>query len=279
MIERSKQLFWLLLLGIVTAACSAEKPAEQPKESPVEKSSKEPQRVNATNIVTLRKLVDTKVTVYGKISRTNKSRSGANFLNFYSSELSIVCLKDDLKSFSEGQPADLFKNKDVEVAGKIELYEGKLQIKLTDPSQIRLYDPDSTPSSELKRVELKEIDRNVWLSPVGLRYAGRDPQGLTRVEHIQRHVEDDPRREGPHGVFDGDRGVAFAVIDEAWQLAQEKKLSPKNEGDRSSYMVSLGRRVGYLGGSTGKERRNPPLKRVFIVFETGTKNIITAFPR
>ena len=29
----------------------------------------------------------------------------------------------------------------------------------------------------------------------------------------------------------------------------------------------------------GKERGNPPLDRVFIVFETDTKNIVTAFPR
>ena len=117
------------------------------------------------------------------------------------------------------------------------------------------------------------------MSPAGLRYQGRDPQQLTRVEHIMRHVRDQPNRDGPHGVFDGGKGIAFAVIDEAWALAQKKKLSPKREGDRSSYTIRMNRRVGYLGGTVGKAKGHPPLDRVFIVFETGTKNIITAFPR
>ena len=72
---------------------------------------------------------------------------------------------------------------------------------------------------------------------------------------------------------------AFAVIDEAWRLAKQRKLRPTREGSRSSYTVRLGRRVGYLGGRTGAARGNPPLDRVFIVFETGTQNIITAFPK
>ena len=80
-------------------------------------------------------------------------------------------------------------------------------------------------------------------------------------------------------MFDGGQEVAFAVIDEAWTLAEKRKVKPRIEGDRSSYLVSMGRRVGYLGGTTGKQRGNPPLSRVFIVFETDTKDVVTAFPR
>ena len=69
------------------------------------------------------------------------------------------------------------------------------------------------------------------------------------------------------------------MIDEAWQLAQARKLRALNEGDRSTYLVRMNRRIGYLGGRTGKQRGHPPLNRAFIVFETDAKNIITAFPR
>ncbi len=118
-----------------------------------------------------------------------------------------------------------------------------------------------------------------WTSPAGLRYEGHDPEGLTRVEHVERHTRDIPDRDGPHGVFDGGTDVAFAVIDEAWELAEKTKVRPKIEGDRSSYLVNMNRRVGYLGGKTGQQRGHPPLDRVFIVFETDTKNIVTAFPK
>ena len=119
----------------------------------------------------------------------------------------------------------------------------------------------------------------MWLSPAGLRYQGRDPAGLSRIEHIGRHMADIPTRDGPHGVFDGGRERAFAVIDEAWKLAHARRLRPVAEGERSSYTVDMGRRVGFLGGRTGAARKHPPLSRVFIVFETGTTNIITAFPK
>jgi hypothetical protein len=237
-----------------------------------------PQRVKANNAVALRDLVGKKATVYGKIESTGKSSSGHQFLNFYGKQVSIFCPKTDLPKFKDGAPADLFNNKDIEVTGTLTRYKNKLQIKLTDPAQIKRLDPNS-PSSNVKPIKLKEIGKNVWLSPAGLRYQGRDPEGLTRVEHIMRHVRDIPDRDGPHGVFDGGKGVAFAVIDEAWQLAQKKKLRASVEGDRSSYLVFMKRRVGYLGGRTGKQKRNPPLDRVFIVFETDTKNIVTAFPR
>ena len=110
-------------------------------------------------------------------------------------------------------------------------------------------------------------------------YEEYDPAGLTRVRHIERHARDIPDRDGPHGVFDGGPSVAFAVIDEAWKIAEKKRLRAKSEGDRSLYNVSMGRRVGYLGGRVGARKRHPPLRTVQIVFETGTKNIVTAFPK
>lgn len=255
----------LLLAGIFVHGVAAKEEAAKTK------------RIKASNVVELRENASQRVTVYGRIESTGAASSGHNFLNFSGKQVTVFCHKNDVAKFKDGKPAEVYKGKDVEITGVLSLYQNKLQLKLTDPSHIKIIDLSATP--KIKPIELREIGKDAWLSPAGLRYEGRDPQRLTRVEHIMRHVSDQPNRNGPHGVFDGGKGVAFAVIDEAWNLAQKKKLRPKNEGDRSSYTVRMNRRVGYLGGSLGKSKGHPPLDRVFIVFETGTKKVITAFPR
>lgn len=235
-------------------------------------------RVKATSTLELRDLVGQEVTVYGSVESTGKSSSGHQFLNFYGKQISVFCGKDDVEKFKDGKPADSYAHKEIEVTGALSLFNGKLQLKLTSPEDIKIIE-ETAGRSPPKTVELKQVGRDAWMSPAGLRYQGHDPEGLNRVEHIERHTRDIPNRDGPHGVFDGGKDVAFAVIDEAWDLAEKKKLRADVEGDRSTYLVRMNRRVGYLGGKTGQERGNPPLDRVFIVFETDTMNIVTAFPR
>jgi len=264
-------------------------------------------RWSAKQVVELRKRVGQEVAVVGRIERTSISASGHHFLDFAESELSAICFAEDVVQFRDGRPADRYANQQVELSGTLELYRGKLQIKLRSPGQIRIVDataanPAAANPSTSNRlaapargaaaspttgstaqspvpIKLKQLGPTTWLSPVGLRYAGRDPAGLTRLEHVARHFRDQPDRPGPHGVFDGGEGVAWAVIDEAWERAERQRLAPEREGDRSSYTIPMGRRIGYLGGRAGKSQGNPALNRVFIVFETGTKNIITAFPK
>ena len=253
----------LLTAACGLAACEAKEPAP---------------RVPANNTVTLRGLVGRDVTAWGKVESTSQSKnSGHQFLKLVGSELSIICLKQDLANFTAGKPADLFRSRHIEITGRLERYNGRLQIKLTQPAQIKIVAPAA--AGGLKPVELKQLGADRWMSPGGLVYRGRDPEGRTRVEHVLRHARDLPDRDGPHGVFDGGEELAFAVIDQAWKIAQEKRLPARRERDRSSLLVPMGRRIGYLGGRTGSRQRHPPLSRVFIVYETGTKNIITAFPR
>ena len=255
-----------MLLWASGCAEAAGPAAEQPADS-----------IPARNVVTLRENVGKKVTVRGRVASTGESRSGHQFLNFANSELTAVCYPEHVAQFRDGKPSKTYREKHVELTGTVELYKNKLQIRLRAPAQIRIVTESTTPAT--KGIKLKKLGKETWLSPAGLRYHGRDPAGLTRVEHIERHVKDEPSRAGSHGVFDGGSDVAFAVIDEAWKTAQQRKLRPAREGDRSTYTVSMGRRIGYLGGRTGAARRNPPLTRVFIVFKTGTKDIVTAFPK
>ncbi|MCA9116918.1 MAG: hypothetical protein KDA79_17690 [Planctomycetaceae bacterium] len=229
-----------------------------------------------TDLETLRRNVGKTVTVYGQVSRTGKSSSGINFLNFANTELTIVCLKDDAAKFKDGQPADKYRDAEIEVTGEVERFRGKLQVALTAPEHIRRIEADQP---DVPSIELKQVGKDHWRSPAGLNYKGRDPDGRSRLEHVLRHAKDDPRRDGPHGVFDGGRDGALAAIDQAWQQIQKQRVRPDVEGSRAAYTVRLNRKVGYLGGRTGASRRNPALYRVLIVVERDTSNVVTAYPK
>lgn len=229
----------------------------------------------------LRQYLGKEIIISGRVSQANKSSSGHNFLNFNDNRnFSAVCFRDDVRNFKDGAPADRYKGKSVEIRGKLEQFRGKLQIKLTQPSQIKIVEPRSLAKRlGLKPVELKSTGRETWISPAGLKYSGRDPEGLTRRQHVLRHARDQPDREGPHGVFDGGEEYVFALLDKAWETKKKRNIRPNNEGGRSSYTIAMGQPVGYLGGKTGKSRGNPPLSRIFIVVRTGTSEVITAFPK
>lgn len=271
------------------------------------KEAATPPKFAANNAAKLRSLAGRTVTVTGKVSRASQSKSGHHFLNFYSSKLTVFCSKEHAAKFKRGGPSKEFKNKEVEVTGKLEDFKGKPQIKLVSPDQIRLATAtkrttSQTPSlSDVKvgnrtpsladvkvgetatndsgTFELKQIGKTTWISPAGLKYAGKDPEGRTRVEHVLRHAANEPRRVGSHGVFDGGNDKALATVDEAWKLAKQKKIKPKNEGRTSAFTIPMGRRVGYLGGQSGAKRGKPALRKVFIVVRTDTSEVITAFPK
>ncbi len=256
-----------------------------------------PIRVLAQDVPALRTLAGRSVTVCGRVTGTAVSdSSGHHFLNFDNREFSVICFAADLGNFTAGKPAESYKAREIEITGVLERYRDKLQIRLRDPAQIKIVSatdakpaapaakPASAgaqpvPASGSSAVELKKIGPDTWLSPAGLKYQGRDPDGRTRVEHVLRHARDIPDRDGSHGVYDGGPDAIFGVIDEAWRNIEKKKIRPTVEGDRSLYTVPMGRRVGYLGGRTGAARGHPPLSRMFLVIETETKNVITAFPR
>jgi DNA/RNA endonuclease YhcR with UshA esterase domain len=106
------------------------------------------------------------VTVYGRVRRTNKSSSGHQFLNFDNTDLTVICRKSDISNFKNGAPAETFRDKDVEITGRLERYRDKLQIRLVKPDQIRIVRPEGLAT--ISGVELKEVRKNGWLSPAGL---------------------------------------------------------------------------------------------------------------
>ena len=115
-----------------------------------------------------------------------------------------------------------------------------------------------------------------FLSPAGLLYVPGSQEGH-RLKHVERHTVDDPGRPGSHGVFDGGMATALVIIDKAYRKAKiGSQTSKQEEGGRIIYTVDMGARVGYVGGSDGRRRKNPMARRVRLVLERN--RVITAYP-
>lgn len=115
-----------------------------------------------------------------------------------------------------------------------------------------------------------------YLSPAGLLYTRGSQEGH-RLKHLERHIEDDPSRPGSHGVFDGGMEGALAAIDLAYTRAKSGvKTTVEQEDGRTIYTVDLGKRIGYIGGSEGRRRKNPMARRLRLVVDQN--RVITAYP-
>lgn len=134
----------------------------------------------------------------------------------------------------------------------------------------------SSDDEELLYGILREVSKDRYISPAGLMYTPGSAEGH-RLEHLRRHTKDDPGRPGSHGVFDGDMDGALATIDRAYDRAKKGQRTTKSVDDgRTIYTVDMGGRVGYVGGRTGKQKRNPMARRVRVVLEGN--RVITAYP-
>ena len=127
-----------------TAPAKEEKSAET-KDAPAPAAAALP-RVSAGDIEGVKKLVGQQAVVYGKvISARAVDRIGMSFLDLDGGKFTVVSWKDAYAKFPGGQsPAAIYKGKTIEVTGKIEEYKKgaasspQPQIKLTDPSQIKV---------------------------------------------------------------------------------------------------------------------------------------------
>ena len=131
------------------------------------------------------------------------------------------------------------------------------------------------PVDDTSTTQLTQIEGDRYRSPAGLIYGPGSRHGH-RLQHVLAHGQDDPKRDGPHGVFnDGDKESIVALIDEAY-LAAGQRGESRSERNRQVLTVDMGRTVGYVGGQAGKRDGFPDCNHVRIVLE-GMK-VITAYP-
>lgn len=142
-----------------------------------------------------------------------------------------------------------------------------------------------TPSSTAKSksppqsVEdyLKEVGKNRFESPAGLIYKPGSEEGH-RLKHIERHLRDIPERPGSHGVYEGSMVEFLIAIDDAVTRAKRKLKGTSMEEDDGAmvYEASFDKPIGFLGGETGKRKKNPKVKKMRVVIQDDA--VITAFP-
>jgi hypothetical protein len=142
-------------------------------------------------------------------------------------------------------------------------------------------------SSHITRSEISGLEKsghlvqtgnNAWKTRGGVILKGKDPSGLTRLEHVMKHTEDAPRRP-KHGVFDLGKAEVIELMDEVWSKIKSGELKGGGErGGKTVYTYRTGRPIGYLGGREGKRKGNPKLKSVRMVIKNGTSEVVTFFP-
>jgi hypothetical protein len=126
--------------------------------------------------------------------------------------------------------------------------------------------------------KLHSLGNGVWESiSSGLRY-GPDPRFPNRVQHVLNHASDIPTRAGMHGVFDTGRD-ALTTIDQAWEGMQQGYLdfTSRTVGNRTTYIIDTGGRIGYVGGQGGAVLGNPAAQHLLLVVDNG-KDVVTAYP-
>lgn len=134
---------------------------------------------------------------------------------------------------------------------------------------------DETAQAPLGK--LTQVGPKIFETTAGLRYGPGSVDGH-RLLHIMQHAKDRPDKP-VHGVFDGDEYKIRAMIDEAYLIADLRgppQAKKEVEQNRTIWKVDMKRKVGYLGGETGKRKGHPPLTGIQIVLEG--VNVITAFP-
>jgi hypothetical protein len=124
---------------------------------------------------------------------------------------------------------------------------------------------------------LKSVGKERFESPAGLIYGPGSEEGH-RLAHIERHLRDLPDRPGSHGVFEGTMEQFLVAIDDTYRRARghAKGTRARSEEAETIYEAPFERPIGFLGGSEGRQQKNPPLQRMRVVVRG--KNLITAFP-
>jgi DNA/RNA endonuclease YhcR with UshA esterase domain len=99
--------------------------------------------VDANDDAAVRALLGKNATVFGLITSNHPSaKVGMTFIELAGGKFTVVSWKNSYAKFGPDGPSKLYpKGQVLEITGTIEEYKGKLQIKLTDPSQAKVLPP------------------------------------------------------------------------------------------------------------------------------------------
>jgi hypothetical protein len=126
-----------------------------------------------------------RVVVHGETKGSGKSAAGTNFVNFQDAEFFLVTFKSDLAQFPDGEPADAYEGKRIAVEGAISIYQGKPQIKLSDPKQVAVLAADAVfppPPEKTKGEPSAPVPPTAGTPPPGATPAAEAPKRKPPVD-------------------------------------------------------------------------------------------------
>ncbi len=129
----------------------------------------------------------------------------------------------------------------------------------------------------VKSGHLVQAGVDTWRTKGGLLIKGKDPKGLTRLEHIMRHSIDMPNRP-KHGVFSIEKTGIIDLMDRTYNEIKKGSLKASKRGGNAAYTFRTGNDIGYLGGKEGQRKGHPKLRSVRMVLKDGTPEVVTFFP-
>lgn len=130
----------------------------------------------------------------------------------------------------------------------------------------------------LGKLTLVNRNREIYKSTAGLIY-GRGSIDRHRVKHVMKHAEDNLTKP-VHGVYvTGDREQIFEWIDIAYLKGKKggRGVRFTDDGDRITYTVDMGKKIGYVGGQVGKRKGKPACRYLKLVLEDEIE-VVTAYP-
>lgn len=112
--------------------------------------------VDPTNVDQLRANEQKMVIVRGKVSRTKdwdgngKPDKGINFVNIGGDRFTMVTFASDYDKFGTTRPAAMYRDKTIEVTGKLEERQGRWQIKVSSPDQVKIVGDEEKKEGDAK---------------------------------------------------------------------------------------------------------------------------------
>jgi len=139
----------LLLLSVCLVSLFQLKGEEATPTPPAQAAAKV---IDSANVEDLKANANQTVTVKGKVIKATdwdgkgNPEKGINFIDLAGKQFTLVVFAADYAKFPS-HPAAMYKDKTIEVTGKLELRKEKWQIKANSPQQVKIVEDAAEPAA------------------------------------------------------------------------------------------------------------------------------------
>lgn len=156
--------FSISCLLAVTCLTAQNSKDAKPAAPAAAKVANDPVAVDATMIDQFTANVGKTVTVTGQVQRTKdwdggmQKKKKMNFVDLKGGYFTTVTFEDDFAAFGKNLPATAYKGKKIAVTGELEERNGKYQIVLKSPDQVKVLDDEPKTDKDAKPDKTEKTD-------------------------------------------------------------------------------------------------------------------------